>query len=284
MVHVGTCENSAEGNTNLQQLSKRARRWCFTLNNYSEEEFGTLNTYFSTKSLYIIGKEVGESKNTPHLQGYAEFKSPMRLDSLKKVNNRMHLENARGNRDENYTYCSKEGNFVSNIPRKNTIVDPLKDKPLYEWQTNVLNMLDQAPNDREIHWFWDADGNMGKTTLAKHLCIKYPKNVLFVGGKGADIKYSVFKFLENEENDLKICIFHFTRSVENYISYEALEAIKDGIFFNSKYESGMCVFNVCHVICLANFEPDKDKLSIDRWNIIDIQGGGDSPVPLSEDN
>lgn len=68
----------------------------------------------------------------------------------------------------------------------------------------------------------------------------------------------------------KVCVFHYTRAVENYVSYEALEAIKDGIFFSTKYESGMVVFDSPHVVVFANFPPDRTQLSADRWRITNI--------------
>ena len=35
----------------------------------------------------------------------------------------------------------------------------------------------------------------------------------------------------------------FTRDVEEYVSYQAIEAIKNGIFYNTKYESKMITYN-----------------------------------------
>lgn len=67
-----------------------------------------------------------------------------------------------------------------------------------------------------------------------------------------------------------MAIFDYTRSQEEYISYEALEAVKNGIFYNNKYESGMVVYNTPHVIVLSNFRPDLSKLSADRWRIKEV--------------
>lgn len=58
--------------------------------------------------------------------------------------------------------------------------------------------------------------------------------------------------------------------MENYVSYEAIESVKDGIFFSGKYESGMTIFNQPHIICFANFAPDIGKMSSDRWKIFEL--------------
>ncbi len=102
--------------------------WCFTLNNYTEFEYEFLSSSFSKESeryFYIIGKEVGES-GTPHLQGYVALKDRKKKfrplpkfgvyrgenDNKKQA---LHFERARGNREQNYKYCSKDGEFITNI-------------------------------------------------------------------------------------------------------------------------------------------------------------------------
>ncbi len=101
-----------------------ANAWCFTLNNYTENELGALVQLFSTltdKYYYIVGEEIGE-QGTPHLQGYIEKKTgrfrPLPLFEVKRNNVQcMHFEKAKGNRTQNYKYCSKDNKFVTNISR-----------------------------------------------------------------------------------------------------------------------------------------------------------------------
>ena len=101
-----------------------AKAWCFTLNNYTENEYGALVQLFSSvadKYFFIVGKEVGAS-GTPHLQGYIEKKTgrfrPLPMFEVKRNNTQcMHFEKAKGNRAQNYKYCSKEGTFETNIPK-----------------------------------------------------------------------------------------------------------------------------------------------------------------------
>lgn len=61
------------------------------------------------KPLYaIVAKEVGDN-NTPHLQGFVHLKSKVRLNGLKRLQTtRIHAELARGNDQQNQTYCSKQ--------------------------------------------------------------------------------------------------------------------------------------------------------------------------------
>lgn len=90
----------------------RSRKWCFTLNNYSESEINKLETFASTIQYLIYGKEIGES-GTPHLQGFIYKKNPTTFKAIKKKIGieRIHLESANGNVLQNYKYCSKDGDF-----------------------------------------------------------------------------------------------------------------------------------------------------------------------------
>lgn len=66
----------------------------------------------------ILAREVGES-GTPHLQGYARFTKKKRLTALKKLLREAHFEVAKGTPQQNYDYCSKDGDFeeVGTLPK-----------------------------------------------------------------------------------------------------------------------------------------------------------------------
>lgn len=89
------------------------KAYCFTLNNYTSEEYEEICGKLSDDCLYaIIGKEVGES-GTPHLQGYCLFKRALQFNTIKnRYLPRCHIEVAAGSADANRAYCSKGGSFV----------------------------------------------------------------------------------------------------------------------------------------------------------------------------
>lgn len=91
----------------------RRKTWCFTLNNYSDEEYSRICEHFRNNCRYfIIGKEIGD-QGTPHLQGYCVFKTQYLLTTIKdKFSSRAHWEAAKGTGDHNYVYCSKGGDVI----------------------------------------------------------------------------------------------------------------------------------------------------------------------------
>jgi len=88
------------------------KSYCFTLNNYTEDEYRSLVRVCETESGYaILGKEVGES-GTPHIQGYIRFTKPYRFSTIKdRYLPRCHIEVAAGDAAQNRAYCSKAGDF-----------------------------------------------------------------------------------------------------------------------------------------------------------------------------
>lgn len=90
----------------------RARNWCFTLHDYTDEEATTLATQPCRYT--IIGKEICPSTGKQHLQGYIQYDNAKTMTSIKKSTkiNRIHLEIAKGSTDQNQQYCKKENDFI----------------------------------------------------------------------------------------------------------------------------------------------------------------------------
>lgn len=87
----------------------RSRDWCFTLNNWTQEEYENI---LKISSVYlIVGKEVGAEEETPHLQGYIYFANAVSFDSIRKKIPRSHIEKANGRPEQASDYCKKEGDW-----------------------------------------------------------------------------------------------------------------------------------------------------------------------------
>lgn len=100
---------SGTGVTNRDQL--KFRFWCFTINNPSEEEIEQISFLEGTPDCpysYICWQfERGSGEGTKHVQGYIEFKTEKRFDTVKEFIPRGHWERRRGTAVEAIAYCSK---------------------------------------------------------------------------------------------------------------------------------------------------------------------------------
>jgi len=79
----------------------------------------------------------------------------------------------------------------------------------------------------------------------------------------------------------KIIIFDVPRTHIDYLNYEAIESIKNGCFFSGKYECCQVIMNCPHVLIFANTEPERYKLSSDRWNIVEINSEFEPSDPIT---
>lgn len=91
-------------------MAERNRRFCFTLNNYTEEEYEELKNLRDVKYI-VIGKEVGEN-GTPHLQGFVVFKNMKSFNQVRLINGRAHWEITVALSQAAADYCKKDQDFV----------------------------------------------------------------------------------------------------------------------------------------------------------------------------
>lgn len=95
--------------TNHATKQSRAKRWCFTLNNYDDDKQKQVRELASIAEYLVFGREVGES-GTPHLQGFICFNDQLRFNRVQQLLPGSHLSVAR-TVQEAADYCRKDGDF-----------------------------------------------------------------------------------------------------------------------------------------------------------------------------
>lgn len=110
----------------------KARAWCFTINNYTDDDVDKLLAADCT--YMVFGFEEGEN-GTPHIQGYIHFENPRSQSGVKTILPRAHLEVARGSVEDNYKYCTKDGDFHE-----------FGEKPKQGKRTDIIQIKDRIVN------------------------------------------------------------------------------------------------------------------------------------------
>lgn len=239
--------------------------WCFTLNNYSDEDIKLYSSMIKEKCKKGgFGLEVAPSTGTPHLQGWLEFKTKMRPTSV--FGKGAHWEKMKGKMHQNDAYCGKEEDYFFWGYKRPKPLKLIRD--LRPWQQDVLDIVEQEPDDRTINWFYEETGGVGKTSLCKLLCAEH--GAIICSGKAADMKYLIVEYHKNEGFWPSCVIFDVPRSSMGYLSYTGIEEVKNGLFASTKYECSMVVMNSPHVLVFANCEPDYEAMSTDRWNVVKL--------------
>lgn len=142
--------------------------------------------------------------------------------------------------------------------------------PRTGFQKDIMDMIQEDAPARKIVWIYDPVGGMGKSTLCNALIRNH--DAFYCAGKGADIFYAY----DNE----RIVLIDVPRSTtEEYISYGAIEKLKDGLIFSPKYESGMKIRDgEAHVIVFANCKPAEGKWTSDRLDLRQISSEDDDEM------
>lgn len=199
-----------------------------------------------------------------HLQGYIEATQRLRWTEL-KLPKEIHWEFAKGNRLKNIEYCSKEESRVSGPyfslglkPPRKVVLCPMT----YHFQKVILSTIKVDPDRRTIHWYWSHHGGAGKTETVRYLISKM--GACLLSGKGADVRNGLLTWVKEKGMTPEIVCVDVPRSHIEFLSYEALENIKNMLFYSGKYEGGMVNGPHCHLFVFANEPPKAGMLSEDR--------------------
>ena len=236
----------------------------------SEKIHGLTTDFLSDKPLFkeiakeFVFQEELSDTGYKHYQGCFSLARKERLQAVKNLIgfHDIHLETCK-NWGASKLYCSKKETRIGNVYTEDSCwvdIPELTEK----WQLELRDFLtNNKPDPRTVIWFYDKHGGKGKTTFTKHLVLTNNDVFVCCNGKTADIACAI-------KRNPKIVIMDLPRTMETYVNYSAIENLKNGMIFSSKYESNLKIFNNPHVVIFANFKPNEDALSADRWDIREL--------------
>lgn len=147
---------------------------------------------------------------------------------------------------------------------------------LNEWQQELYDEISLPPDDRKIVWLIDQVGGAGKTQLAKYLMVTEPEKYYCVLQCGAMRDFStVYELAVNSGWEGHCMIFNLSRDDESHSVYRPIEGVKDGMITTTKYRGKTTIADSAHVVVFANWAPDVDRISHDRWDIRELIWDGD---------
>lgn len=209
---------------------------------------------------WIIAKETG-------LDGYKHWQVRMntryKFDELKQAFPKAHIEEA----SDDYNYERKEGNYISSDDRAETLQSRFGN--LRENQQRIIHNLG-TQNDREIDVVIDPKGNTGKTFLARNL---YNTGRGFYVPPTITDGKSIIQFVTSGYEGQFCIVVDIARSTKwNNALYVAMETIKDGLVYDTRYHTTIRDIHGVKVLVTCNTKPNLSKLSADRWRLFDANG------------
>ncbi len=269
------CVPLRASNTQAEVTGHARVWWKIVIGKYNGVKECAISAMFSKYGKKWVFQEEKSDDGYEHFQCLVAWRKKVRkLYLLKTISARLNtpMVNISLNpSDEEFrVYCSKletrvDGPWSFGFPDIPTEpLDILKYEDLYRWQKEVWDRVNEKPDNRKVFWYFDPEGFAGKTQLCKSLV--YYHDAFIFGGKCRDIASRVCQM----PGSPKLCVMNVSRTHEKFVSYEALEQLKDGILQSGKYEGGQKIFNSPHVIVMANFEPDWNAMTKDRWAVFKL--------------
>jgi len=125
------------------------RNFCWTINNYTLEDFEGVEKLAEICSYLVAGFEKAPTTGTPHLQCYAELtKQTRRTTIMKYIPRGAKVEPRKGNSKQASDYCKKDGDFL-------------------EW--GVLSKQGERSDLHAIKEFCLTDGMRGVTAISNNM-------------------------------------------------------------------------------------------------------------------
>jgi hypothetical protein len=143
---------------------------------------------------------------------------------------------------------------------------------LFPWQRRIADKYEQ-PEDgrfgREIHWYYETIGNVGKSILLRYLVDKC--DGIQVDGKADNVFFCIAEFVKTHGVGPKIVCLDLARTTGD-IDFTMIEKVKDGRFLSGKYRSVLVRYSRPHFLVFSNQPPPDGCLSQDRLVVTDLRG------------
>lgn len=131
------------------------------------------------------------------------------------------------------------------------------------YQRRLADELEADADDRRIYFIVDTEGGTGKSWFIKKWMSLYADSTQCLSiGKRDDLAHVV-------DESKRVFLFDLPRSSSEFLQYSILEQLKDRMVFSPKYNSRMkFLTHTPHVVVFMNEEPNRAKLSEDRFKVI----------------
>jgi RNA helicase len=250
---------------------------------------------------YAFQEEVGEETLRRHYQGLLIVRTRVRKSTLlnkiqtayerymdpepRNITRQLTIEPMKGTYQQALDYVTKSETRVGETYySKDVILNTgedwkhlRSDLNLYPWQASLKNKLINTqgyyfePDDRKVTWIYDPKGGTGKSKFVKYMCSEYKSNTAkFTFGSTNQLRASVISA------GPRVCYFFDlmrTWGKEDHLVdlISVIEDIKNGFLTSSMYGKYQClIMDSPHVIVFSNATCPEDKMSVDRWDMWEI--------------
>lgn len=210
-----------------------------------------------------FGEEVGHTTGYEHYQvRYESSNNDYNLERKFWRDYRLELQEGNGWSD----YERKDGNFFCD---EDDYLGKYRFGQLRELQNFILSQ-GHRQSDRTITAIVDHEGGIGKTYLARWMCLNGKADYIDGNGTASRIVSSAYDLsVHHQIRRLFVDITRNTNANRDEL-WSAIEQIKNGYLKDDRYEHRERWIRPPEVYLFTNHEPKWDKLSTDRWDKVFI--------------
>lgn len=208
---------------------------------------------------WLVGFEVGKD-GYKHLQVRLNV-SKSAIDGFTAIKTYLpdaHIEEC----SDTWEYERKSGRFLSSedTPEIRAVRFGTPKVIQVDWLDHI-----KASGDREIVVIYDEEGNHGKSWFVNWL---YETGQAFYCPPTVDTVKGLIQWIASGYKGEGIIAIDIPRTWKwSEQLYVAIESIKDGLVYDTRYSSKLRNIRGVKVVCMCNEKPKLDKLSKDRWKI-----------------
>lgn len=127
------------------------------------------------------------------------------------------------------------------------------------WQAELLRLIEGPISDRAVHWVYDENGGVGKSTLARFLVTN---GLAFCSPTAASVRDVLHVWSMHCHEPTRAVVFDLMRHTGDRYVYDLVEMFSACFATSTKYNGGVIRWQRRHLIVFANILPLRPQASI----------------------
>ena len=257
---------------------------CEVMHDQRLEVCNKFNDIMKSHPDYYFQLERGKIEHKFHIQCYMKVEKKKFDTQMASILSDLGFPNIRvkpasnAGKEALKSYCIKNDETFISGPWSKRPVYRARDlecmKNPYPFQQEIIDIIKTDPNDRNIIWIYNPEGNVGKSKLLKFLCYNKLATRIPIGTAG-QMKQVIAK-----KPASRCYVLNIPKSIGSQESQHdmltTIEEIKDGWIFGCMFgEDNELFMEPPHVIIMSNEVPNIHLASLDRWDVYKIDNKED---------
>lgn len=143
-----------------------------------------------------------------------------------------------------------------------------EDNQILDWQQSIIDLLDEEPDRRIIHWYYGKDIYYDILDITEHMIMEYESVGLCSPTANKANQQSIARYIKRTGLSPKMILFNLTTDKISRRTYQIIEEHKDAMFY---VKGQPIIYKSPHVVVLSTLPPDTSMYSEGKLKIVHIE-------------